>query len=187
MKSFIYSVPKTWYPWFAGIGLGVIIGSGLMSGILWWREPEQKLERVSKVLAVLSPLHPSRVSTVGGDVTSAPPATLRPPELPKIKSAPTAPPTLTAQSVIVKDESSGAVLYRKNEYERRPIASLSKLVSALVLLDTHMEWNNTLSATTNAVADSRLLPGAKYTVDQLWQTALVGSSNQAIVTFWAAP
>lgn len=181
--SFFSAIKKPLYPWIVGIGVGITIGASIMAGVIWWQQPEQKLEHISRVFVALAPLHPRGVAAVGGDVAFTPPqGSIAPPVLPKAKLEQTSVPILTAKSVMVKDEVSGAVLYRKNEYARRPIASLTKLMSALVLLDGPLDWEQKIPAVNDAVADSHLLPGAEYTVDELWQTALVGSSNQAILT-----
>ena len=54
---------------------------------------------------------------------------------------------LTAKSAVVIDKASGAVLWEKNKAEVRAIGSLSKLVSALVLLQHNPGWDQTLTIT----------------------------------------
>lgn len=186
MKLRFSSLVKPVYPWTLGLVIGTVFGVTAMAGIVWWSEPQPELEEVSRVFAALASLRPSGVASVGGDVTLAAPVVVaEPPALPMIQSVPTPLPSFTAESVIVKDVASGAVLFRKNEYARRPIASVTKLMSALVLLDQPLAWDKKIAAGSNALGDKQLMPGTLYTVEELWQAALVGSSNQAIVSLVA--
>jgi D-alanyl-D-alanine endopeptidase (penicillin-binding protein 7) len=90
-------------------------------------------------------------------------------------------PTTSARAVVVRDVASGAFLVTENAYTPVSIASITKLVSALVLLDTNINWSATNTVPDDMVADSQLFPGEVYTNDWLWQAALVGSSNRAIL------
>ena len=58
------------------------------------------------------------------------------PELTPIFSVNSADVVLTAEAALAWDEQTGAILYEKNIDERRPVASLSKLLSALAIRDT---------------------------------------------------
>ena len=46
-----------------------------------------------------------------------------------------APPTLSAASVILMDDQSGRVLYAKDEHTKRPMASLTKIMTAALALE----------------------------------------------------
>lgn len=88
----------------------------------------------------------------------------------------------TAVSAIVVDSNTKTILYNKNKGEVRPLASISKLMSAMVLLDQPINW-----ASTTVIADSdydgsdhNVDVGEKFTLEDLWHVALIGSSNTAI-------
>jgi D-alanyl-D-alanine endopeptidase (penicillin-binding protein 7) len=46
-----------------------------------------------------------------------------------------------SQSVLVVEDSTGKVLYEKNADAVVPIASLTKLMTAMVVLDAHQDMN----------------------------------------------
>jgi len=52
---------------------------------------------------------------------------------------------LTAQAAAVMDKNTGTVLWQKNADEQRPLASITKLMTALVFLDNNPGWNQTLT------------------------------------------
>ena len=89
---------------------------------------------------------------------------------------------LTAQSVIVVDNKTEAVLFEKNSDAIRPLASVTKLMSALVLLDLPIQWSTTTEIfETDDVGSSHIInAGEKFTADDLWHVGLIGSSNSAI-------
>ncbi|HRH33048.1 MAG TPA: serine hydrolase [bacterium] len=84
----------------------------------------------------------------------------------------------------VYDVSSHLRLWSKNDDEVRSIASLTKLMSALVFLEHRPEWNDIQKI---EVSDNRegnkanLFLGEQLTTDQLFQTALIASDNTAII------
>lgn len=88
----------------------------------------------------------------------------------------------SAKSIIVKDQQTGAVLLKKNEYEKRPIASITKLMSALVILEKNPNWTTSTKVVDDKVEDTHMYAGDTYTLEELWQAALVGSSNKAVLT-----
>lgn len=90
--------------------------------------------------------------------------------------------TMSAPSWIVRDVTTGQILLSKNANERRSLASITKIVSALVILDTKPEWTTTTVAIGAWAEDPFILPGGEYTVKDLWTAALVGSSNRSIIS-----
>ncbi|HAZ29070.1 MAG TPA: hypothetical protein DCY48_04865 [Candidatus Magasanikbacteria bacterium] len=117
----------------------------------------------------------------GGDVAVERPISVAP-SLPAFKGAWLSPDTLSARSLLVKDHATGFVLYQKNEYEPWPIASMTKLMSALVLLEHSLDWSAPLSVVSDELIDTHMYAGDTYARDELWQAALIGSSNKAITT-----
>ena len=54
-------------------------------------------------------------------------------------------PTLSASSAILMDKESGRVLYEKNAREQRSIASITKLMTALVAVELHPDLSSTVT------------------------------------------
>lgn len=98
---------------------------------------------------------------------------------------------LSAASALVWDVASGEVLYTKDAYTRRPIASLSKLLSVLVI--RHRLDPETVVAIPPVVrtvqrqgADIALPVGQHASVQELLGASLVASANDALVTLAVA-
>jgi len=89
---------------------------------------------------------------------------------------------VTAKSFIVVEPESGAVLYEKNSQNSRAIASITKLMTALVFLDRAPAWDRPV---TMAAEDFRegaqpsLAVGDQVTVKDLFYAMMVASSNEA--------
>lgn len=91
---------------------------------------------------------------------------------------------ISARSGIVIDELSGAVLWERNADEVRPIASLTKLMTALIFLDTNPDFaaEVTIEKNDNSNVEGSHLyvaVGETMTVRDLFYTSLVGSANNA--------
>lgn len=94
-----------------------------------------------------------------------------------------APPDVTAQAVYAIDLDSGAVLYSKNADEQRPIASITKVVTALVVVQhvaldeqvTIIESDQVQPPFTSMGAR----PGDTLTVSELLQGLLLPSGGDA--------
>lgn len=84
---------------------------------------------------------------------------------------------------MVKDHASGAVLWAWNEYALRPIASMTKLMTALILLERGpLLWEETAAVVSDDIIDTHMYAGDVYTLKDLWYAMLVGSSNKAAWT-----
>ncbi len=88
----------------------------------------------------------------------------------------------SAEAILVKDVESDAILYQKQPEIIRPGASIVKLMSALVFLEDDVSWQSTTTVTHDAVVDTHMYEGDTYTIEELWNAALVASSNKAILT-----
>ena len=93
-------------------------------------------------------------------------------------------PELSAQSVLVFDQASGQPLLAKNATMQTPIASITKLMTAMLVLDAALPLDEpiTISAEdrdTLRGTGSRLAVGATYTRGQLLHLALIASDNRA--------
>ena len=94
-------------------------------------------------------------------------------------------PSVGATSAIVMDAETGKVLFAKNAEEDLAMASITKIMTALVVLRFSTNLNETLAASENAVKTigSRmyLMVGERLTVDNLMRGMLIGSANDAAV------
>ncbi len=103
---------------------------------------------------------------------------------PRLNDAARAVPLITAERAVVVDGVTGAVLFGKEEQTRTPIASLTKLMTALVVLDRNPDWKKQIVIT---VGDHRsggtlfVRRGEVVTVRDLFFTSLVGSANNATI------
>lgn len=90
---------------------------------------------------------------------------------------------LTAKSVIIMDEDTGRVLFAKDPGFTRPIASLTKLMSALVWFDVDGDLNKTVEIFAEDYREGSIpyfIAGDKVMTRDLLYAALVASSNSAV-------
>jgi len=91
-------------------------------------------------------------------------------------------PRLHVQAAYVVDESTGRVLFQKNPEQIRPIASLTKLVTAMVLLDTEPDWERTVEILPEDVKNSsrsHIRPREEITIRDLIHASIMSSDNVA--------
>lgn len=87
----------------------------------------------------------------------------------------------TAASAIVVDTKTKTILFGKNSTEVRPLASITKLMTAMVLLDSPVNWaSTTVISEVDAGGDHHVKTGEKFSLEDLWYVGLIGSSNTAI-------
>lgn len=89
---------------------------------------------------------------------------------------------ITAKSAYVYDARTKEVLFAKNEEARMPLASLTKMMSALVAHEMSPE-NGTLVVGREAllaVGDSGLMAGERWSIKELLDFSLVTSSNDGM-------
>lgn len=90
------------------------------------------------------------------------------------------PPTITAKSALLLDANTGRVLYKKNEDERRPVASTQKLLTALIVAEAgNLSKNVDISQGDGDCEPTKLYlkPGQTYSRSQLLTALLVKSAN----------
>jgi len=85
--------------------------------------------------------------------------------------------------VIVVDQDTDEVLYQKNPDQVSSIASITKLMTAMVTLDAHLPMDEELEVRredrANGWAESKLRPGSRLTRGQALHLALMSSENHA--------
>ncbi len=94
-------------------------------------------------------------------------------------------PLLNARSALIMNANTGQVLYQKNMDSVRPIASISKMMAAMVLLDARLNMNEFVTITESEIdrlkgTGSRLSIGSTLTRNQLLHLGLMSSENRAI-------
>lgn len=124
---------------------------------------------------------PTPVLLPNGSTTLSPfPSSLRTPEPSR------RPPEISAPSAILADLDTGQVLYEKAAEEPRPIASLTKIATALLVMErTSPQDVVTVSARvagdgpTPGVSELGLVPGERISVGDLLYALLLQSANDA--------
>lgn len=91
---------------------------------------------------------------------------------------------LSSQSALVVNNKTGQILYQKNADRIMPIASISKLMSAMVVLDANLDMNETVTITPDEIdrikgTYSRLAIGTALTRKELLHLSLMSSENRA--------
>lgn len=91
---------------------------------------------------------------------------------------------MRSEAVFVQDLKSGTVLYDKNSEEARPIASITKLMTALVVAEAHMDMKQKITVSDDDVdrlrhSRSRLMVGTTLSRADMLHLALMSSENRA--------
>jgi D-alanyl-D-alanine endopeptidase (penicillin-binding protein 7) len=91
---------------------------------------------------------------------------------------------LHSSAVIVQDQSTGAVLFEKNSDAVLPIASITKLMTAMVVLDANQGLAETVTIGSEDVdmlrgSHSRLKVGTQLSREEMLRLALMSSENRA--------
>lgn len=93
-------------------------------------------------------------------------------------------PLLTSQAALIFNNKTGEILYQKNADRVMPIASISKLMSAMVVLDARLDMNERITITSDEIdrlkgTGSRLAIGTTLTRGELLHLSLMSSENRA--------
>ena len=94
---------------------------------------------------------------------------------------------LQSSAALVLDQATGAVLFEKNPGVVLPIASITKLMTAMVVLDAMPDLNETLVIGEEDVdvlkgTRSRLKVGTRLAREEMLRLALMSSENRAAAT-----
>lgn len=121
----------------------------------------------------------------GGDVSGASSRNTAKPAVSGLNSRNTkAPFKVGAESAILIDAATGQILYQKNAHKRRPMASTTKMMTALLVLE-HSDLSETVVASKNAActtnASLHLVAGEKLAMRDLLCGMLIRSANDTCV------
>ena len=102
----------------------------------------------------------------------------------KVSYAPADDVRLSSMASMVFDQNTGQVLFAKNAEVETPIASITKLMTAMVFLDQHPDMNERIKVSEADVdrlkhSSSHLPVGTVLTRKQMLNMALVASENRA--------
>jgi len=166
-------------------GAGVLMGAEILHGAPVSAEP------LASAALYGFPL-------TGRTVITAPRAMLVPPQSPKPPAPPRArdgspasfasagsgapvAPGITAKSALVIDAGSGAVLFAHDADTPQPLASITKLLTALTIVDQEPNWQATTTVKkTRGIGGPHFVEeGDVVTLRDLLFASLVGSSNSA--------
>lgn len=89
---------------------------------------------------------------------------------------------ITARSAIIIDKKSRAILWQKNPDAERPVASITKLLTALVFLENNPGWETKVTIQKSDYRSggrSYIYTGEEILVKDLFYASLVASSNEA--------
>lgn len=90
---------------------------------------------------------------------------------------------LTAKSAVVIERETEKILFEKNSDRKTPVASISKLATALVFLDSKPDWDKTIYMQASDYvggATLRVGRGESLRARDLFYASLIGSSNNAV-------
>jgi len=93
-------------------------------------------------------------------------------------------PILQSTGVMVLDAATGQTLYSKNADQSTPIASITKLMTAMVVMDARLALDEALQISNEDIdliknTRSRLPVGSHFRRDDLMRLALMASDNRA--------
>lgn len=99
------------------------------------------------------------------------------------------PMTLTSPAAILAETTTGTIIFEKNADERREVASITKLMTALLVLEAldrgDIALTDTVQISQNAAAmkgsQALLDAGAVYTLEDLLRTTIMASANDSAV------
>ena len=96
---------------------------------------------------------------------------------------------VNAPSALLMEAQTGKVLYEKNAHEKRPCASITKVMTLLLVMEAldagKIKLTDTVSASEHAASmggsDIWLKPGESMTVDDMLKATVIASANDAAV------
>ena len=91
---------------------------------------------------------------------------------------------LGSNAAVVVDQNTAQVLFEKNSSVALPIASLTKLMTATVVVEAHLDMNEILEVTADDIdreknSSSRLRVGSRMSRGDMLHIALMSSENRA--------
>lgn len=145
-------------------------------------QPSAASQEPSASAAEEVPVGPRHVyiAAVARQAVGAPPAQRAP-----LRAREAPPPAISAGEAVIVDEASGAVLWAKEAHKRVAVASLTKIVTALVALERgRLDARVPIDVDHRTLEDSTvmgLLPGELFTLEDLLYGLMLPSGNDAAI------
>jgi D-alanyl-D-alanine carboxypeptidase len=98
------------------------------------------------------------------------------------KPTPSSDTTIQAKSALLYSTETDQILFQRSAFERRPLASITKLMTAMVAIDHGIPWEKeaTILPQEYGVGGELILaPGESVTMRDLVAASLIGSANNA--------
>ncbi|MEE3403021.1 MAG: D-alanyl-D-alanine carboxypeptidase family protein [Acutalibacteraceae bacterium] len=100
-----------------------------------------------------------------------------------------APEELSAPAAVLMDAETGTVLFEKNSHEVRACASITKVMTLILVMEAldsgKIQWDDTVTASAHAASmggsDIWLEPGETMSVEEMVKATIVASANDAAV------
>ena len=100
-------------------------------------------------------------------------------------------PVIKAKAVLLAEASTGKVLYAKNDHEKLPPASITKVMTEILTLEAiesgKLKWDEMLTCSAHASSmggsDISLAPNERMSVRDLFKALAISSANDAAVVF----
>lgn len=90
--------------------------------------------------------------------------------------------TIEAEGVMVWDTDAQRILFEQHGFDRHPMASITKIMTAMVAIDNGINWNQEADINLNEYGPGGnliLQPGEEVSMRDLVAASLVGSANNA--------
>ena len=109
--------------------------------------------------------------------------------IPNIKAEEVSTLAENSKSAILLEPTTGEIIYEKNSHEKLPPASMTKIMSMLLIMESIesgiIKWNDTITVSSNAssMGGSQILleTGEKMSVEDLFKGVAIASGNDAVV------
>ena len=94
--------------------------------------------------------------------------------------------TFRAESALLFNTETNTIMFQQNAFKRMPLASITKLMTAMVALDHGIDFNkeaNILPQEYGVGGELVLNPGETVTMRDLFNASLLGSANNATMAY----
>lgn len=144
---------------------------------------EEALTNVSRLIALIAAVLVSFGTAAADKPAVAKTRAVKASQL-KNELTPEGEPNLASSAVMVFDPQTGRTLYSKNADEAHPIASITKLMTAMIVLDSKLDLEEPIALSNDDIdtlkgTKSKLPLGTHFRRDDLLRIALVASDNRA--------
>lgn len=94
--------------------------------------------------------------------------------------------TVRAQSALLYSADTASIVFEQRGFERRPIASITKLMTAMIAIDHGIVWNQEANILPHEYVQGGeliLAPGETVTMRAVFTASLLGSANNATLAY----